>query len=319
MKSIFGEYTERTEAHGSNLKERYEKDTDRFIMESFENSPTYREIEVYEQGNYVGIKGVRVNMIERMGNIRNLLLKPGDDLQVGNMARFEQRDWLLYDKFGYHEVGVKMTAMRTNYVLKWKRKPKIMKVPHSPSHDGTELGNCKVSAIKELIDSGISRNYYFDLINKGKTKEGIDVLKDEILKSADEVYSIKCYASSSDIGSKSKQSRANIEFNKYDVKLPYGQLYIFMEMSEASMEIDLNHRFIINGIVYEVIGLDNTTHVENNYGIIQFTVKRTTRNPKDNFELGIAYNEYLNEERSGVAYTMDVEVDEEKGRGGKIW
>ena len=84
MKSIFGEYTERTEAHGSNLKERYEKDTDRFIMESFENSPTYREIEVYEQGNYVGIKGVRVNMIERMGNIRNLLLKPGDDLWVGN-------------------------------------------------------------------------------------------------------------------------------------------------------------------------------------------------------------------------------------------
>lgn len=258
MKSIFGEYTERTEAHGSNLKERYEKDTDRFIMESFENSPTYREIEVYQQGSYVGIKGVRVNMIERMGNIRNLLLKPGDDLWVGNMARFEQRDWLLYDKFGYHEVGVKMTAMRTNYTLKWESK-------------------------------------------KGGT------------------YNVKCYASSSDIGSKSKQSRANIEFNKYDVKLPYGQLYIFMEMSEASMEIDLNHRFIINGIVYEVIGLDNTTHVENNYGIIQFTVKRTTRNPKDNFELGIAYNEYLNEERSGVTYTMDVEVDEKKGRGGKIW
>lgn len=258
MRGIFEEYTERTQAHGRNLKERYEKDTDRFIMESFENSPTYREIKVYEKGVYKGIKGVRVNMIERMGNIRNLLLKPGDDLWVGNMAKFEERDWILYDKFGYHEVGVKMTAMRTNHVLKWRSK-----------------------------DGGL--------------------------------WAVKCYASSSDIGSKSKQSRANIEYNKYDVKLPYGQLYIFIETTEASQEIDLNHRFIINGIVYEVIGMDNTTHVENNYGLIQFTVKRTTKSPHDDFDLGIAHNEYLAEEASGIQLIRDVEVDEEKGRGGKIW
>lgn len=258
MRGIFGEYTERTQARGRNLKERYEKDTDRFIMESFENSPTYREIKVYEKGVYKGIKGVRVNMIERMGNIRNLLLKPGDDLWVGNMAKFEERDWILYDKFGYHEVGVKMTAMRTNHVLKWKSK-----------------------------DGGL--------------------------------WAIKCYASSSDIGSKSKQSRANIEYNKYDVKLPYGQLYIFIESSEASAEIDLNHRFIINGIAYEVVGLDNTTHVENNYGLIQFTVKRTTRHPKDNFKLGIAHNNYSIEESNIIKVVKDVEVEEDEGRGGKIW
>lgn len=258
MDSIFEEYTERTEKHGSNLKERYEKDTDRFILESFANSPTYREIEVYEKEVYTGIKGVRVNMIERMGNIRNLLLMPGDDLSVGNMAKFEERYWLLYDKFGYHEVGVKMTAMRTNHILKWYSK------------------------------SG-------------------------------PLYSIRCYASSSDIGSKSKQSRANIEFNKYDVKLPFGQLYIFIETTEASKEIDLNHRFIINGIVYEVIGLDNTTHVENSYGLIQFTVKRTTKNNKDDFDLEIAHNEYYVQEASGITVVNETKAEKEDGRGGTIW
>lgn len=253
------EYTERTTAHGNSLRERYERDTDRFIMESFENSPTYREIEVYEKGEPMGKKGVRVNMIERMGNIRNILLKPGDDLWVGNMARFEDRTWLLYDKFGYHEVGVKMTAMRTNHVLKWY------------------------------------------------AKNG-------------DLRAVRCYASSSDIGSKSKQSRADIEYNKYDVRLPYGQLYIFIEATDLLKEIDINHRFMINGIPYEVVGLDNTTHVEDNYGIVQYTVKRTVYHPKDEYELDIAYNDYKYDElKDEDLIKTDSKDDDESGRGGTIW
>lgn len=235
MVSVFEEYSERVSSYATNIRERYELDTKSFILDNFDDSPTYREIEVYEQEESIGTYGVRVNMIERMGNIRSILLKPDKDLNVGNMTSFEGRDWLIFDKFGHVSSGVKVTAMRTNYLLKW-------------------------------ID-----------------RDGVLNIK-------------RCYASSSDIGSKSKQSRANIEYNKYDVKLAYGQLYIFIEVTENTRRINLNHRFIINDIVYEVIGVDNTTHVEDGYGIIQYTVKRITRNPKDDFEFGIAHNNYLDKD-----------------------
>lgn len=295
MVSVFQEYSERVNSYATNIRERYEKDTKDFILDNFDDSPTYREIDVYKNDAFLNKFGVRVNMIERMGNIRNILLKPDEDLNVGNMAMFEDRTWLIFDKYGHRDSGVKVTAMRTNYNLQW-------------------------------ID------------------------RDGILQSK------RCYASSSDIGSKSKQSRANIEYNKYDVRLPFGQLYVFIETTESTAKIDLNQRFIINNIPYEVIGVDNTTHVEDErvynqetgapdfrkYGIIQYTVKRVTKHPKDDFELGIAFNDYLekdvqdyipNEEGrdSNVASTFNIDTDKkeidvklknEKGkreRGGSIW
>lgn len=269
MVGVFEQYTERTKSHSENLRGRYESDTKRFILESFESSPTFRNIDVYERDIHKGEYGVRVNMIERMGNIRNLLLKPGEDLSIGNMARFEERNWLLYDKFGYHESGVKMTAMRLNHTLKW------------------------------LDNSG------------KKDDDGLDF-----------VHQKRCYASSSDIGSKSKQSRANIEYNKYDVRLPYGQLYIFIESTEESRQIDLNYRFIINKIPYEVIGVDNTTHVEDDYGIIQYTVKRVPLHDKDDIELGLAFNAFSKEGEVQTQTVKDVKTafDSKDGeKGGYLW
>ena len=296
MVSVFEEYSERVNSHATNIRGRYERDTKNFILDNFDDSPTYREIEVHKYEESIGTYGVRVNMIERMGNIRSILLKPDEDLNIGNMTMFEDRTWLIFDKFGHKENGVKLTAMRTNYNLQW-------------------------------ID------------------------RDGVLNAK------RCYASSSDIGSKSKQSRANIEYNKYDVRLPFGQLYIFIETTDATEKIDLNQRFIINNIAYEVIGVDNTTHVEDHrivdeetgkeefpkYGIIQYTVKRVTKHPKDDFELGIAYNDYLEKDiddylpsdegrDTNMARTfnasrkeepqMDIELKDEKGkrkRGGSIW
>lgn len=265
MSSIFKQYTDRVTSHSDNLRGRYERDTEQFINQNFDDAPTYRKIDVYSEEEPLGEYEVRVNMIERMGNIRSILLRPHQDLNVGNMARFENRTWLMFDKFGYVDSGVKLTAMRTNYNLKW-------------------------------IDP-----------------DGI-------------LHAKRCYASSSDIGSKSKQSRATIEFNKYDVRLPFGQLYIFIETTEHTKKLDLNHRFIVNDIVYETIGIDNTTHVEDGYGIIQLTVKRVTKSHKDDFELGIAYNDYLaNEKTEDIQEEIieeiekDVEVKHKDGRGGKIW
>lgn len=296
MVSVFEEYSERVNSYATNIRGRYERDTKSFILDNFDDSPTYREIEVHEYEKSIGTYGVRVNMIERMGNIRSILLKPDEDLNVGNMTVFEDRTWLIFDKFGHKDTGVKLTAMRTNYNLQW-------------------------------ID------------------------RDGVLNAK------RCYASSSDIGSKSKQSRANIEYNKYDVRLPFGQLYIFIETTDATEKIDLNQRFIINNIAYEVIGVDNTTHVEDHrivneetgkeefhkYGIIQYTVKRVTKHPKDDFELGIAYNDYLEKDIDDYLPSeegrdtnisnpsviegkddseMDVKLKDEKGnrkRGGSIW
>ena len=296
MVSVFEEYSERVNSYATNIRGRYELDTKSFILDNFDDSPTYREIEVHEFEESIGTYGVRVNMIERMGNIRSILLKPDEDLNVGNMTMFEDRTWLIFDKFGHRDTGVKLTAMRTNYNLKW-------------------------------ID------------------------RDGVLNAK------RCYASSSDIGSKSKQSRANIEYNKYDVRLAFGQLYIFIETTDATEKIDLNQRFIVNNIAYEVIGVDNTTHVEDHrivnedtgeeefpkYGIIQYTVRRVTKHPKDDFELGIAYNDYLEKDiddylpdeegrDTNIARTLnvsrkeesqiDIELRDEKGkrkRGGSIW
>lgn len=265
MPSIFEQYTKRVTSHSENLRGRYERDTEQFINENFADSPTYRRIDVYREGESLGEYEVRVNMIERMGNIRSIMLRPNTDLNVGNMAMFESRTWLLFDKFGYVDSGVKLTAMRTNYNLKW-------------------------------IDP-----------------DGL-------------FHSKRCYASSSDIGSKSKQSRATIEFNKYDVRLPFGQLYVFLETTEHTKKIDLNHRFIINDIVYETIGIDNTTHVEDGYGIIQLTIKRVTKRHEDDFELGIAFNDYLSNEKSEEnkeeavdEMEKEVESDSSKRKGGRIW
>ena len=296
MVSVFEEYSERVNSHTTNIRGRYELDTKSFILDNFDDSPTYREIDVHEYEESIGTFGVRVNMIERMGNIRSIILKPDEDLNVGNMAMFEDRTWLIFDKFGHRDTGVKLTAMRTNYNLKW-------------------------------ID------------------------RDGILNTK------RCYASSSDIGSKSKQSRASVEYNKYDVRLPFGQLYIFIETTDATEKIDLNQRFIINNIVYEVIGVDNTTHVEDHmtvdedtgekefykYGIIHYTVKRVTTHPKDDFELGIAYNDYLEKDindylpseegrDTNIANSsviegkddsqMEIKLRDEEGkrkRGGSIW
>lgn len=263
MPSVFEDYTARVTSRGSTTRDRYENDTENFVNANFSDAPTYRVIDVYAEYESLGKFEVRVNMIERMGNIRNILLRPNFNLNVGNMAKFEDRTWIFYDKYGHIDSGIKLTAMRTNHALQWKDADNIC-------------------------------------------------------------HMVRCYASSSDIGSKSKQNRATIEYNKYDVKLPYGQLYVFIESNKDTRNIDLNHRFLINDIPYEVIGVDNTTQIEDGYGVIQFTVKRTTLHFNDDLELGIAYNSYNSSEQNIVTVSErkaleEVNVEHEKRGGGMIW
>lgn len=114
------------------------------------------------------------------------------------------------------------------------------------------------------------------------------------------ILEVDCVASASDLGSKAKQGDNEIEWNKYDVRLPLGQLFVFVEANSSTRQVQLNHRFIFGSNVYEVVGIDDTTLVnKDGFGIIQLTIKKTTKQDADDFTNRIAYNDYSIEESSG--------------------
>jgi hypothetical protein len=132
------------------------------------------------------------------------------------------------------------------------------------------------------------------------------------------LQSFDCVASASDLGSKAKQSRNEIEFNQYDIKLPTGQLFVFVELRPETEAIKLNQRFVFGNKVYEVTGIDDTTSVreigKQSYGILQLTVTVTTIKEEDDFDNKIAFNKYENDS----TFTPK-EGDSDIGKGGRIW
>lgn len=121
-------------------------------------------------------------------------------------------------------------------------------------------------------------------------------------------YSFDCVASSADLGSKAKQGRNEIEWNKYDVSLPLGQLFVFVELRPETEAIKLGQRFIFGNKAYEVTGIDDTTVVREKgvdaFGVLQMTVKITTIREEDDFINKVANNRYD---------TGNVEPEEEDG------
>lgn len=120
------------------------------------------------------------------------------------------------------------------------------------------------------------------------------------------IESIMCIASQSPLGSKSNQGKLEIEWNKYDVMLPSGQLYLFVEKNDITEKVELNQRFILGNNVYEVVGVDQNTLVDTRgFGIIQFTTKITTARESDDFANGIA--------------SQNKKSDNSTSNGGRIW
>ena len=241
-------FNRRVGRNGNDIGEVYKSNTIAFIEATFHASPTFRVMEV-ESYNHPDITEMdaRVVEIERLGTLREIVLRPNDSLDIGTYVKFDGDTWLLFDKYGgTGATSIKMLAIKCNRTIKWKDK------------NGT---------IKEY----------------------------------------DCVASATDLGSKSKQSKNEIEWNKYDVRLPLGQLFVSIELNPDTKEIDLNDRFIFGRNVYEVTGIDDITSVgSDGYGIIQLTVKITTKQDRDDFEGRIALNEY------------DIE-DTESGEGGSVW
>lgn len=109
------------------------------------------------------------------------------------------------------------------------------------------------------------------------------------------VQEIDCIASQSPLGSKASQGKNDIEWNKYDVSLPLGQLYVYLEKNKLTDTLEMNQRFIFGRNVYEVFGIDDTSFVDKEgHGIIQLMVKLDVKRSSDDFVNRIAFNDYSN-------------------------
>lgn len=203
--------------------------------------------------------------------------------------------------------------------------------PHITEIDARVIEVERLGSLREVLfrptSEGLNIGTYVTFDNKTWLvfdKYGGKVLVEECnrkLKWIDRdgnLISLDCIASSMDLGSKAKQSKNEIEFNKYDVSLPTGQLFVFVELREETLQIQLDQRFVFGRKVYRVTGIDDTTMVResNNgaYGILQLTIKVTTIKEEDDFENHIAYNTYPD-----TSTLTPVEGNPDTGRGGRIW
>ncbi|PWV46913.1 LPXTG-motif cell wall-anchored protein, partial [Finegoldia magna] len=126
--------------------------------------------------------------------------KPGEDKPVDEDAKREEE----YQKAAELEYAkenaikeLKEAGITSDFFLDQIRKAKTIEgvnalkdeliKSHKESNPGITidewlLKNAKEDAIKELKEAGITSDIYFDAINKAKTVEGVEALKNEILK-----------------------------------------------------------------------------------------------------------------------------------------
>lgn len=103
------------------------------------------------------------------------------------------------------------------------------------------------------------------------------------------LHSYPCYSGASDLGSKAKQSRSEIGWNKYDVRLPEGQLFCYVELNDDTKMIDIEQRLLFGDRAYKVVGYDATTLTNmEGHGVVYFTLALTTIQDDDDFVNGIA-------------------------------
>lgn len=116
------------------------------------------------------------------------------------------------------------------------------------------------------------------------------------------IHTKPCYSGASDLGSKAKQSRSEIAWNKYDVRVPSGQLFCYVELDENTRKIDIEQRLIFGDKVYKVVGYDSTTLTSlEGYGVIYFTLALTPRKETDDFESGVADNSFESNDNNDLS------------------
>ena len=115
--------------------------------------------------------------------------------------------------------------------------------------------------------------------------------------------------------SSSKSTKYDIASNELQVLMLQGGVYAYVQSNELTRQIMHSQRFILGSNVYEISGIDDLTYVDkNNNGIIQFTLRVTTKRSEDDFIKNIADNSFLY-----ANSVEDKDEDKEEEGGGTLW
>jgi hypothetical protein len=152
-------------------------------------------------------------------------------------------------------------------------------------------------------------------VSSGKTKVMVERCTEELRWGADPydaegINRIRCVASATQLGSKANQGKNLLEWNKYDVRLALGQIFVFVERNDLTKTLEVNQRFILGSNAYEIVGIDDVTSTTaDGYGYIQITMSVTTKRDEDNFDPAFkcAYNDFSEL------------PEDDTGKGGRIW
>lgn len=174
----------------------------------------------------------------------------------------------------------------------------------------------RMGALRDVIfrpESGLERGTYLQFDNatwlifdaytntvspKATVQQCNELLK---FKTKDgEIHKIYTFAGSSSLGSKASQLRAEIPYNKLDVKEPTSQMFVHVESNSFTVQLDVNDRLIIGKRPFKIIGKDDSTMTQIkgdgeeqkdfNFGILVFTLVPDTTKDGDDLDGGIASN-----------------------------
>lgn len=305
--------------------------TNHFINKKFEDSTTFRNIVVYRKNETFSFRiDARVNDIERMGSIRRLLFRP---INVNTIINIPPTDLIpLKPPF---EIGdrwiqkISGDGKISDILVKGNNWDDIRGefLVNTNVYEAVTTKSADENVTMEdwkLITNGVNMNnlvkvgdiLYFDddywivYDSSGSINQGASVeaqIINNSLKWIDKdgkFQKVKGIMGKGMLGSKSQMRVGQIDINPYGVNLAMSMLRCFVEWNDATKDIKLNQRFIIGRNVYQIISIDDMSYFnyETNTGILQFILDITTTIPeKDDFDKGIAYNEYeTNEGETGI-------------------
>lgn len=114
-------YKNRLGRNGNNNGDVFMQNTISFIESTFADSPTYRLVQV-DSSQFTDIKqmDVRVEFVETMGTLKDLLFKPYEGLNIGTYVNFDNDTWLLFDQWGdRNQYKYRARVTKCNRQLKW--------------------------------------------------------------------------------------------------------------------------------------------------------------------------------------------------------
>lgn len=176
-------YTDRVVSDGKNAGESLKHNTDRFIQQKMKDAPTYRRAKLYINKGTPLVEefdvDIRVNKILRMGSIRNVLFRPEEKHDIGNIITFDGEDWLAYDKHGSEYSHIKMTVAQINDWLVWEdANGVIQRIPSiastSPLGSTSKIGDNRVAYSQYHVRVPESQLLVFIELNEVTTKISID-------------------------------------------------------------------------------------------------------------------------------------------------